>query len=579
MAYFLKRSNIKKGTYLQIYESFYDPERRQTAHRSVRAVGYVHELQEKGIEDPVAHFKAEVDAMNAERREERRRSAEVRRVGDSSPELNLGHFPLRAIDAMLGTEREMSWLQVASGLKAPLFRILSSLAYARAVDPGSKLRTYEEVLPRLGAGGAPGYTLDQLYDALAFLGSEYEKVIEIYNHAAARIWERDVSRAYFDCTNFFFEIDAEDGLRRKGPSKENRRDPIVGLGLLLDADCLPLGMSIFPGNESEKPVMREVVASMKSRHPGCGRTVRVADKGLNCADNIADALLCGDGYIFSKSVKQLPDAERSWALSEEGFTDVRGADGQVAYRIKSAVGEFEYRVAGEDGKRRRVSLEERRIVTYNPRLARKHNREIDRMVEKARGLRLSRAKRSEYGESARFVTFAAVDADGCVGEEPVACVLDHEAIARARSVAGYNMIVTSEVGMADAEVYSTYHRLWRIEESFRVMKSQLDARPVYLRRQDAIKGHFLVCYVSVLLLRLLQLKVLGDEFGSEEVVRFIRGFDAVPASDRKFVNLSRRSAVGDALERITGLPINNYYLGKAQVDKIRCYKFDEESIS
>jgi len=578
MAYFLKRSNIKKGTYLQIYESFYDPARKQTAHRSVRAIGYVHELREQGIEDPIAHFKAQVDAMNADSKAERRKSAEATRIGDSSPALNLGHFPLRALDAALGIGKEMSWLQIASGLKAPLFELLSSLVYARAVDPGSKLRTYSEVLPRVN-GCASGYSLDQLYDALAFLGVEYEKVIEIYNHAIGHIWTRDISRAYFDCTNFFFEIDAEDALRKKGPSKENRKDPIVGLGLLLDADCLPLGMSIYPGNESEKPVIREVVSAMKTRHPGCGRTVRVADKGLNCADNIADALLCGDGYIFSKSVKQLPEAELDWALSEEGFADAIGSDGQLAYRIKSIIDEFDYQVTDENGKRKKVSLKEKRIVTYNPKLARKHDREISRMVEKARGLRLSEAKRSEYGESAKFVTFTTVDADGCEGSESVACSLNHEAIAKARRLAGYNMIVTSEVNMEDDEIYSTYHNLWRIEESFRVMKSQLDARPVYLQREETIKGHFLVCYISVLLLRLLQIKVLGDEFGSEEIIRFIRGFDAVPASDRRYINLSRRSVVGDALERKTGLPINNYYLSKAHVDKIRGFKFDEESLS
>ena len=538
MAYFLKKSNIKKGIYLQIYESFYDPSRKQTAHRSVRAIGYVRELQEQGIADPIAYFKSEVDAMNAERKTERQRTVEVRKVGDASPTLNLGHFPLRALNARLGIEKEMSWLQIASGLKTPLFGLLSSLCYARAVDPGSKLRTYLEVLPRINAGKC-GYSLDQLYDGLAFLGSEYEKVIEIYNHAIDRAWKRDVSRTYFDCTNFFFEIDAEDALRRKGPSKENRRDPIVGLGLLLDADCLPLGMSIYPGNESEKPVMRDVVNAMKARHPCCGRTVRVADKGLNCADNIADALLCKDGYIFSKSVKQLPEIEQAWALSEEGFVDVIGAGGQLAYRIKSTIGEFDYRVTDEIGKRKKVSLEEKRIVTYNPKLARKHKREIDRMIEKARDLRLCQAKKSEYGESARFVTFTTVDANGCEGGESVVCALNHEAIEKARKLAGYNMIVTSETGMEDDEIYRTYHKLWRIEESFRVMKSQLDARPVYLQREEAIKGHFLVCYVSVLLLRLLQIKVLNDEFGSEEIIRFIRGFDIVPASDRRFVNLSK----------------------------------------
>lgn len=566
MAYFLKKSTNSKGLYLQIYESFYDPAKKQTAHRSIRPLGYEHELRAQGMGDPISHFKAEIDAMNAERKAGRE-AARVQRIGEETPERFLGHFPLKAVDASLGVKADLDLLQLAGGFRFSLHGVLSDLVFARAVAPCSKSRTFHDVLPKL-SGVRGGYSLDQLYEGLGFLGTEYEKVIEIYNARVAARWARDTSRTYFDCTNFYFEIDREDDLRRKGPSKENRHDPIVGLGLLLDADCIPLGMKVYPGNESEKPVMREVIGSVKRRCGIEGRTVRVADKGLNCADNVADAILSGDGYLFSKSVKQLFALELAWALSGEGWTDVAGTNDKVAYRLKSCVANFPYRVTAEGGKKKVFEAEEKRVVTYNPKLARKQTAEINRQVEKARQLRLSGAKKSEYGDCSKFVTFTAVDKNGEEPDAAVVATLNHAAIEKARQVAGYNLLVTSEKHMRDDEVYSTYHELWRIEESFKLMKSQLDARPVYLQKPETITGHFLVCYIAVLLERLVQLKVLKGKFSTEDIMGLARGFRVVEVSERRYVNVSKGSPVIDELERMTRLPLSNYHLTKGQVNDI-----------
>ena len=567
MAYFLKKTRNKKGLYLQVYESHWDPGRGHTVNRSVRAIGYEHELRESGIDDPVAHFRAEVDAMNAERRAARE-AERAREISEEPAERHLGHFAIKAVDDALGVAEDLAWLQAPSGFRFSLAELLSSLVYARAVAPCSKSRTFHDVLPLMEGVGAR-FSLDQLYDGLAYLGEEHEKVVEIYNDRVARLFGRDTSASYFDCTNFYFEIDREDGLRRKGPSKEHRPEPIVSMGLLLDADCVPMGMSVFPGNESERPQLREVISRLKERHAIAGRTVRVADKGLNCADNVADAVLSGDGYVFSKSVKALPAAERAWALSGDGWTDVVDGRGDVLWSYKEATGDFEYRVAGEDGRRRPVLLPEKRVVTYSPALARKQAREIGRQVEKARSLRLSAAKRSEYGDSAKYVTFAPVDGEGEVRDDArVVATLNHEAIRRAKALAGYNMIVTSETGMSAREVHDTYHNLWRIEESFRVMKSELDARPVYLQRQDAITGHFLVCYVAVLLTRLLQVKVLGDAFCSEDLMGLFRGLNVCQASERRYVNVSRRTPIIEELAARTGLPLLHFNLTKGEVKSI-----------
>ena len=434
--------------------------------------------------------------------------------------------------------------------------------------PCSKSRTFHDVLPLMEGVGAR-FSLDQLYDGLAYLGEEHEKVVEIYNARVAGLFPRDTSRSYFDCTNFYFEIDREDDLRRKGPSKEGRPEPVVGMGLLLDADCIPIGMSVYPGNGDERPQLREVVGRLKERHAITGRTVRVADKGLNCADNVADAVLAGDGYLFSRSVKTLPERDRAWALADDGWADVTDGHGDVLWSYKEVVDDFEYQVTGEGGRKRAVSLPEKRVVTYSPKLARKQTYEINRQVEKARALRLAAAKRSEYGDSAKYVTFAPVDGEGEIRDgAKVVATLNHDAIKKAKSVAGYNMIVTSETGMSASEVYETYHQLWRIEESFKVMKSELDARPVYLQRQSSITGHFLVCYLAVLLVRLLQVKVLGDEFCSEEVMGLCRGLNVCQASERRYVNVSRRTPIIERLAERTGLPLLHFNLTKGDVRAI-----------
>ncbi len=194
----------------------------------------------------------------------------------------------------------------------------------------------------------------------------------------------DTSHSYFDCTNFYFEIDKEDYFRLKGPSKENKKEPIVGMGLLLDANQIPIGMKMYPGNESEKPVIREIIDELKQRSHISGRTIQVADKGLNCFNNILHALKAGDGYIFSKSVKTLSETEKTWVLLENDYVDVKNKRGEVLYRIKECVDDFSYSYTDNAGHRKTLKLTEKRIVIFNPKLAEKQKYEINRQVEKAK---------------------------------------------------------------------------------------------------------------------------------------------------------------------------------------------------
>ena len=562
MAYFLKKTNNKKGTYLQIYESYYNPERKTGAHRSYKPIGYVHELQAKGIEDPISFYKEEVQKLNQEF-QKRKQAEKVRQISEESPEKLLGYFPLKNLCDSFGCKKYIDLMQTATGFRFNIFDMMSSLIYARVVHPCSKLKTYIEILPKLFE--AYDFSLDQLYSVLGYIGSKYEKIIEIFNHQVALKYPFDTAHSYFNCTNFYFEIDKEDDFRLKGSSKENKKEPIVGMGLLLDANQIPVGMKMYSGNESEKPVIRDIIDDLKQRIHISGRTIRVADKGLNCFENILHALKSGDGYIFSKSVKMLPETEKTWALLKNDYVAVKNKKGEVIYYIKDCVDDFTYNYTDKDGHRKTLKLTEKRIVTFHPKLAEKQKHEINRQVEKAKRLRACEAKKSEYGDSAKYVTFFSADRKGEKTTGKVKVEINENAIENAKKLTGYNMIVTSEIRMSASAIYAAYHNLWRIEESFRIMKSQLDARPVFMQKQETITGHFLVCYLSVLLTRLFQFHILKDEYGTEEIFDFIRDFRIAKISDRKYINLTRSSSFTKDLTARTGLPLTSYFLGNEYI--------------
>lgn len=563
MAYYLKKTKLKGRTYLSIDESFYSQEKKGTAHKCYKSLGSVETLIKNGMADPVSFYQQEVDRLNS-----RKKQDGVPMISERSPFLFSGYFPLKSILERLDVRKYVSLFSLTSDFKYDLYSVLSSLIYARSVNPCSKRRTFHEVLPYLFE--PHDFSYDQMMDALSFLGANYEKFVEIFNVQVSRLYGLDTSKTYFDCTNFYFEIDREDDFRKKGPSKEYQKSPIVGLGLLLDSHQIPIGMKMYPGNASEKPILRDVIDSLKKKNNITGRTIHVADKGLNCAQNIAFSKKNGDGYLFSKAVKVLPEKEKKWVLLEQGFKEVRDKNKRLIYRYKSCVDEFPYDVIHE-GRRATIHLKEKRLLTYNPDLAAKKKYEINRMVEKAKSLTMSGAKKNEYGDSGKYVSFT--DGDG-----KKACVsINQKAIDNDLTFAGYNLLVTSELNMADTDIYNTYHNLWRIEESFKLMKSDLDARPAFVQKEDTIKGHFLICYLTVLLERLFQFKVLDDRFPSTEIFGFLKGFKIVK-SETKSINVTAYTDFIGHLAKATGLPLTNYFLSDTQIKSIMNYKFSTKSI-
>ena len=384
-------------------------------NKSYKALGYVSELKEKGIEDPINYALKMIDELNGNHK-----LLKEKQIGDSSTSKNAGYFLVKAMFDTLDMDKHLNIVASSYKSQYEFAPFLKALTYAQIVEPGSKLKIYRDVIPNLY--NVPQYSYDQILDGVNFIGSDYHKYIEVLNYFIDKTYKRKLGMGYFDCTNYYFEIDEEDDFRRKGPSKENRHDPIIGQSLLLDAEMIPLDMELYPGNESEKPYLRNRIEDMKVKNNVTGRVIQIADKGLNCARNIYAAVKeANDGYIFSKSVhgRNLNEQEKKWVLLADDiankWTTVKDERGHVKYRYKECVDDFEYKckINPDDEKETKFTVKEKRIVTYNPSLANKQRREIKKMVERLENkITYKEVIREELGDSVKYVNLEAKTVEG-----------------------------------------------------------------------------------------------------------------------------------------------------------------------
>ena len=350
------------------------------------------------------------------------------------------------------------------------------------------------------------FTEDDMYRALDALAAARDRVVSAVSRGVERLHGRDTRNVFYDVTNHCFECDPDD-LRRRGVSKERRPNPIVQMGLLQDADGVPITYRLFPGNAADCATMLPVLADMK-RDLGLPTVTAVADKGLNCSANMAALVASGDGFVFSQSIRgtRSDRALRSRVLDGRGYI---GND-EGTFRVKSWQGTKTVRLKAEDtasGRAEGVGIDVRYVAFWSRRYAERARRERERVIERARELigNPGAYSRATHFGAARYVRGMDIDkATGEVLDCAHAPALDLEAIERDAEADGYCLIVTSRTGWSDEEVIGAYRGLWRIEESFRVTKSDIEARPVYVRTPAHIEAHFLTCYVALAILRLLQ---------------------------------------------------------------------------
>ena len=316
---------------------------------------------------------------------------------------------------------------------------------------------------------------------------------------------------------------------------------------------------------------------MKSRNNVEGKIIQIADKGLNCARNIYAAVKeAKDGYIFSKSVhgKNLSEVEKKWVLLVDDeankWTEVRDEKGVLKYRYKECIDNFDYKckINPDDEKETKFTVKEKRIVTYNPALARKQRREIQKMVDRlSNKITYKEIVREELGDSVKYVKLKASTQEG--EKVKIATSLNQEKIDEDMAFAGYNLLVTSEVNADAKDIYNAYHKLWRIEHSFRVIKTQLEARPAYVSTTETIFGHFLIVYFALVIMRLIELKIFNDELPIEQLFDFIRDYKISENYDSSFINNATASSTYQKIKEKLGIAkLGNVYLSKHDVDLI-----------
>ena len=493
---------------LAVYESYRDG--RRTRQRTVKPLGYLDELEGEH-DDPVAWGKSVAAEMTeAKRAAEQAVAIEIhpaQKIDKRSENVkNVGCAVALSQYAALGVGNALRSASRSSRAEYSLDAVCRLLVCERVVDPGSKLSAWNN---RGRYFFRCGFSDDDVYRALDGIAAAKGAVVSAMNRAVARAGIRDLSCVYYDVTNYYFETDGEDGLRRKGVSKEHRPDPIVQMGLLQDANGIPIAYRAFPGNTADCLTMIPVLSDMKRDH-GLERVVAVADKGLNCSGNIAAAAASGDGFVFSQSVRgtKSDKALKAWVLDEAGYA--RGGEDGGEFKSKSKQGFKTVHLKAADtasGRPEDVEVEVKYVAFWSEKYERRARHDREKAIEKARRLVAdpgAYTKATSHG-AAQYVKNLAFDKETgeVVGGRKLE--IDWEAIAEAEKFDGYYLIVTSETGWPDGRVIDTYRELWRIEESFKITKSEVVARPVYVWTPEHIEAHFLTCYIALVILRLLQL--------------------------------------------------------------------------
>lgn len=567
MAYFLRKTRRKNGDiYYQIYDSYYSAEERKNKNRSVEKLGLLSSLRREGESD--SECEQRLRGMVSER-ERDRSGKQAKQIDDNDELVNYGYFLLEGMVRHLDIRKQIDLLTLGSRIRFSLSDVLFPLADARVIDPCSKWKTFAEVFPLMYEDPTKKISLSQMYSGVCFLGTVVQDVVDILNAAIDKRFGRSLDRVYFDCTNYYFEIDCESGIKRRGPSKENRTSPIVSMALLLDSDLIPYQMEIFPGNESEKPRLPRALDRIREEKGKESKIIQVADKGLNCAENIRK---CGknDGYIFSKAPKMMADKDLEWMFDEKGWTDVMDKNGEVSYRYKSVTDVYDYEFKDENGKTVKFTKAEKRVATFNPSLRKKQAIELTRQYDKAMKKTASaQIKEAVGGKNAKMISVDAVSKKTGEELEDAQIVLsgNKEKLEHDLKLAGYNILITSEVAMKESEIYDVYHKLWNIERTFRMMKTQLAARPAFASTDDGIRGHFLTCYTSIVLLRLLEKKVFSGQFTVEGIIEYIKKARAFRLSDNDYCNLLKRkdAAISEYIQKRTELPLLNKRLTDSKI--------------
>lgn len=561
MSYFLRVKQKNKGKYLAIYDSSYDSIKKYNVSKIYKSLGYESDLITDEIKDPITYYKQLCNELNEKKRSEKKSPRLL--ISDVSPLKNVGYFLAESYFDKINNSIEFNALsKLFSNHKADYYKIFKHLVLARIFNPQSKSKTYYDVLPSM-YGFDIDYSKDDYDNCLEFIGTYYREIISSIKYRMESFYQFDTTYTLFDCTNFYFEIDREFEDKKKGPSKENFKGPIIGMALLLDKKAMPLAMRMYPGNQSEKPELRNIIDTMKKENQIEGRSIQIADKGLNCARNIYHCLKNNDGYIFSKSVLSSSAVEKVWFDNENNtYYEVKDSNGNLKYKYKFCIDAFEYKFE-ENEIDYNFKVKEKRILTFNPALREKKLYELGKIEAKLKDLIACKAKKEMFKDYSSYINAKAFNKNGELIDATIYYAIKQEKIDEEKKYAGYNLLVTSEIKNDCIEIYNAYHELWKIEQSFRIMKTYLDGRPVYVRTKEKIYGHFLIVYYSTVLLRCIEFLGLKNKFSIDSIVEFIRNYNVIELGDNSYFNVLKCTEENkDLIEAISSTIMYKYPTSK-----------------
>ncbi len=586
---YLKKSFNKKRNKTQL--SFVQGYRidGKVKHKVIQNLGYLEDYLDK-YEDPIAYFQQIAKEWNAKQNVPD--TIEVK-LSQKLPDQctnrkNLGYAIIKIIYAKLQIREFLQNKQRQISVEYNLNSIFSLLLFNRFLFPSSKKNAYET---KDRFFDSFDFSLDDVYRALGYFNRYSQELQKHLHYRVSSLIGRESEKAYYDVTNYYFEIPYEDEdskdtqrkvKRKKGPSKEHRKDPIIQMGLLMDTNGIPMAFHTFSGNESEKTNMLPEIQRVKKDYE-IDRIIVVADRGLNTSDNTS--ILSGtnasdeknnDGYVYGQSIRGADAEFKKWVLEPDGYvtTMEKNKDGEdIPFKHKSRLYAKEITKKDANGVRRlKMTIYQKQMVYYSEKYAKKQKYEREKAVMKAKDLIKNPAnytKATSYGCAAYInnISFSKDTGEIVDGKK---LSINEEKIAEEALYDGYYSIVTSEKELSDKEIRDIYKGLWEIEESFKIIKSEFQTRPVFVSTEEHIQAHFLICFVTLLVMR-----VLEQLIGKCHTVRQIRNSLASYSCsylDQNYYLFDYRDDVIITMEKTFGLDLSKKIMPLSEIKRISMYK-------
>ena len=559
----LKTSKSNGRPYLSIVQGYRDPVTKKVKHKTIKSLGYV-DVLEKEFSDPIAHFTRVVAEMNQKQQEENLPvTVSFNRdtvLSAGAHRKNIGYAPISQLYHEL--KLHAFFTSRSQNLKSEfnLNNIMKLLVFSRILHPSSKKKTFEQ---KDRYFENTDFTLDDVYRSLSQVASLCDALKRHVHRRVKERFGRDTSLLFYDVTNYYFEIDQQDHFKRKGVSKEHRKSPIVQMGLLMDSNGIPVSYDLFPGNMNDCETLMPVLDKVKKEFE-VGRFVVVADKGVHTADNIAFNLVDGHGYVYSQTVRGANKEFKRYVLGEAGYRSTG-----EGFKIKSRLYPREIMVSNDQGGRTKVQIDEKQVVFYSADYDRKAKADREPALLKALDLVKSPSKynrNTAYG-AARYVKNLVFDKEtGEIVTTKQKPVFDEAKLREEERFDGYYAIVTSEWEKSDEDIIDIYRGLWRIEEAFKVTKSDLETRPVYLSRNDHIEAHFLICFVSLVIARLLAQR-LNNQYSVARIVECLNKSSGSLLEENWYL-FDHVDEITFALKEATGIDLTRKYLQLGEIKKL-----------